>query len=112
PRLALLLELHQREHFIHRVGVSVEAPEQPHGLLDGELVRQLSLLQLNPESFPQRMIRGAVPPTPAHPEHLDLPGIRDGEPLENLNRRGLPRTVRAEEPEALPRLDGKIDPVD
>src|SRR6185437_2741004 len=46
------------------------------------------------------------------PEHRDLPPVRRAQPLYALDRGGLPRAVRPEDPEDLPLLDGERHVVD
>src|SRR5262245_36728256 len=49
-RVALLLEVHQRDQFVRRRAACVEAAEQAQRLEDSELVRELRVLQLNAEA--------------------------------------------------------------
>jgi len=110
PGGAFLLEPHQPEHLFHGVRGPVEATEQPDGLLDGELLGELRVLQLNAQTLTQRA--SARPPRPPHPEDLDLAPVGGGEPLENLDGGRLPRPVRPQQAEALARVDGEVEPRD
>ena len=86
----------------------VEAAEEGEDLADLELLGELRLLQLDAEPRAQR---AAVAP-PALAEHLDLPGARREQPLEDLDRRRLARPVRPEQAEALAGRHREVEPVD
>jgi hypothetical protein len=110
PGGALLLELHEPEYLLHRVGGAVEAPKQPHRLFHREFVGQLRLLQLDAEPLPQRpRLRR---PGPMPPQDLDCPGVGGREPLEDLDGSGLARAVRPEQAEALAVGHGQVEPCD
>src|SRR5438876_7931240 len=67
----------------------------------------MRLLERHAEPLAQRaLVRG-----PAHAEHGDVASGRIEKALEDLDRRGLPCPVRAEEPEALARAHIEIEPV-
>src|SRR3989449_3547877 len=55
---------------VHGVRVPIETAKQPHRLLDGQLVGELRLLELDAEPLAQRPVRGAAP-APPHPERSE-----------------------------------------
>src|SRR5204863_168007 len=59
---ALFLELHEREHLVHRVGAPVEAAEQRDRLRDRELVAELGVLELDAETLARRAAMTASEP--------------------------------------------------
>ncbi len=107
-RAVLLFELHQRHHIVGRGPLCKEAPEQPQCFADGQLVGQLCFLELDPQPLAQRRLIGA----PAQAQHLHLARVGLGEALADLDGRGFPRAIRAQEAEAFARLHVEIDPVD
>src|SRR6185503_6667724 len=87
----------------------VERPEQAQRLEHRQLLAELTLLQLDPESAAERPV---VPATPLLTEHLHLALVVRHEALEDLDRRRLAGAVRAEQAEALARAHLEIQPVD
>src|SRR2546422_11364871 len=85
---------------VHGVRVPIETANQPHRLLDGQLVGELRLLELDAEPLAQRPVRSAAP-APPHPEHGDVPGIGGCESFEDLDRRRLAGAVGPQQAEAL-----------
>jgi hypothetical protein len=96
PRLSLLLQLDKAQHFIHAAPPIEEATKQTEGLLDGQLFRQLSFLQLHSKPLSQNPIVF----TPAHPEDLEVAGIGFEQPFEDLDRGRLAGAVGPEQAEA------------
>ena len=93
---------------VDRAAALVEAPKQPHRLVDGELLGELRFLELNAEPLAQL----ALVPVPAQSEQLDLAGIRRQQPFADLDRRRLAGAVRAEQTEAFAGGDDEVEPVD
>ena len=106
-RLALFLEPDEREHFLDRMRLPVERPEQRQHLADLELVGELGFLELNAEALAQRPSGGAIAPRRA--EDLDLARIRDRQPLEDFDGSGLAGAVGSEQSKALACLDDEIE---
>jgi hypothetical protein len=104
---ALLVELDHADHVVDVAAACVEAAEQPHRLLDGQLLGELRLLELDAEPLAESALV-AIPPLA---QHLDHPFVRSGQSFADLDRRGLSRAVGAEQPEALPRSDGEVEAV-
>jgi hypothetical protein len=92
-----LLELNELDDVIRRRPLIEEAAEQPHGLLDRELVGELRLLELNSKALLERSGVGF----PAQAEHLDIARVACREAFADLDRGGLARAVRPEQAEAL-----------
>src|SRR5262249_19179987 len=86
----------------------VEAAEQLEGLEDRHLLLELRFLKLDAQALAQRPI-GA--PGPALAEDPHLAGVRAVQALEDLDRGGLARTIRAQQAEALTAPDLEIDAV-
>ena len=105
--VALRFELDHANDVVDRPAAVVERAEQPQRLQNGQLVVELRVLQLDSEALPQHTILLA----PTHPEHLDVAGVVGIESFQDFNRRGLPGTVRPEQPEALPRSHVEIETV-
>jgi hypothetical protein len=108
PGAALLFQLHEADDAIHRRAVAEEAAEQSHGLLDGELVRQLRLLQLDAEALLQRAGVGV----PVHAQHLEIAGVARRQALAHLDGGGLAGAVGAEQSEAFAGEDLEVDAID
>src|SRR4029434_10934922 len=87
----------------------MKGAKHPDRLLDGELVAQLRLLELNSEAAAQRLIVSAIPMLA---EDLDVPRIGRGEPLEDLDRRRLACAVGSEQAKALAAGDLEIEASD
>ena len=86
----------------------VEAPEEGQCFDYRQLVRELGILQLNPEPLPQRRsVR-----SPAKSEYLDFSGVRGGEPFADLNRCRLTGAIRTQQAEAFAGPDLERDTVD
>ena len=103
----LFLELHEREHLVHRVGAPVEAAEQRDRLRDRELVAELGVLELDAETLAQRAPPGPVVPT--HRQHLDRSRVGKREPFEDLDGGSLAGAVGAEQAETLAGLDREVE---
>src|SRR5262249_7538340 len=71
------------------------------------LLRELRLLQLNPEARAEPSRVGL----PASIEHLHIAGIRREQPFEDLDRRRLAGAVRTEQTEALAARNVEIEAV-
>jgi hypothetical protein len=100
--------LHERDDLVRRRAAIEKAAEQPQRLADGQLVRQLRLLQLDAEPLSQRLrIR-----RPPQPEDLDVSGVGLGQSLADFDRRRLAGAVRAEQAETLPDGHTELDTVD
>ena len=61
---------------------------------------------------PMRGLSNSAPSATSTPEDHRLAAVRAAQALEDLDRRGLARAVRPEQPEDLARGDVEIDPVD
>ena len=108
PAVALAFELDDLQQIVDRPSAVVERSEQAERLLDGQLVGELRLLQLDAEALPQlRVVR-----PPAQPEHLHLARIGLQEPFEDLDRGGLAGAVRTEQSEAFAALHSQRQAVD
>jgi hypothetical protein len=107
-RVALLLEVHERDQFVRRRPACVEATEQAQGLDDTQLVRELRVLELDAKPLAYLLRVGG----PVQAEHLDVAGIGGGQPLADLNGRRLAGPVRAQQAEALAAGDIEIEAVD
>src|SRR5687767_262938 len=103
-----LLELYERNHLFDLATAIVEAAKEPHRLSHSELFRELCLLQLNAKQLAKLALLGG----PAPAEHLDLARRGLEQALADLDRRGLARAVRPEQPKALPRSYLEIECVD
>ena len=107
-RPTLLAELHDVDDVVHVAPARVEAAEQPHRLVNGQLLGELGLLKLDAEPLAQvALVR--VPPLA---EHFDDAGIRLGETLADLDRGGLARPIGAEQAEALAGAHREVESVD
>ena len=94
-----------------RVGigtVAVERAEEAHGLVDGELLGELRLLQRDAHALAQL----ALVVAPVHAQDLDDAGVGRGESFQDLDGRGLAGAIRAEEAEAFAALDDEVEAVD
>src|SRR5205823_2700159 len=105
-RVSLLREADQRDHLVDVPGAAVVAGEHPVRLGDGQRGPELRLLQDDADPLPKRRSRVAR----VEPEHLDLAVIAHPIALEDLDRRRLPGTVRAEQAEDLAFGDLEADP--
>src|SRR5262249_16937888 len=65
--LSFLIEGDDTDHFINRSPGMIKAPEQSHGLFYGQLVSELSLLQLSTKMLSKL----AIVIAPCHTEDLD-----------------------------------------
>src|SRR6185295_8595646 len=83
-------------------------PEQVDRLFHGELLGELSLLQRDSQQLPEL----PVVRSPAAAQHQHLASIRSVDPLTDLDGGSLSRAVRAQEAEALSRVDLEIEAVD
>src|SRR5437667_1096641 len=106
-RLALFLEPDEREHFVDRMRLPVERPEQRQHLADLQLVGELGFLELNAEALAQRPSGGAIAPRRA--EDLDLARVGDRQPLEDFDGSGLAGAVGSKQSKALARLEDEIE---
>src|SRR5918999_2139573 len=104
----LLLELNDREDLGDIAALRVKAPKEAQRLLDGQLLGELRVLQLNPEQLAEL----ALVRRPAPPKDLDVARIRCRQSLTNLDRRRLTGAVRAEQPKAFPAQNLEIELVD
>jgi len=89
------------------MGLFVKRAKQGERLTHREFVGELGFLQLNTEPFAQRPPLGAL--APGRTEDLDGAAVGRREALENLDGGGLPRPVRAEQPETLAGADREIE---
>ena len=105
PGLGLLPELDQVDHLAGRRAAPIEAPEETDGLGDGELLRELGLLERDPEQGAERAIVAAPPPT--QDDHLA--GVGGRQAFADLDRGGLARAVGAEQAEALAGADLEVE---
>ena len=85
----------------------VEAAEELHRLLYRELLRELGLLERDPQPLAQL----AVVLAPAAPEHGHLAGVGRVQPLADLDGRRLARTVGSQKAEALAGEDLEIEAI-
>ena len=107
--LALLPEIEPIDQLCRRVAVTaVERPEEVQDLGDGQLRVERRCLEGHPDS----RLQGLRVPVGIHAENRGLAGIGGPQSLEDLDRRRLARSVRAEEAEDLARPDLERDPVD
>ena len=107
PRCALVGQSDHLEHFVERATAQVERAEHAQVLLDGQLVRQVRLLERDAEPLTER----ALVALPAHPQHLDAACGGLVEAFEDLHRRRLSGAVGAEQAEALAGAHFQIEPV-
>src|SRR5436190_108463 len=105
--LALLLELDEREDFIHTVRLAIKRAEQREHFAHLQLVGELCLLELDSQPLTQGAAGRSVPPTRA--ENLDIAGIGQRQPFQDLDRRRLSGAVGAEQSEALAGSDDEIE---
>src|SRR5262249_55348196 len=106
-----VLLLTQRDEIDRRVDVAScgeERAEQLDHLANGELLRQVRHLERNAETLAEPPFVGV----PAASEDLHRTGRRREESLEDLDRGGLSRAVRAEQAEALPYPYLEVESVD
>src|SRR4029077_6864715 len=106
---ALVLQLDQVEHLVHRVGVLVQAVEQRHRLANRQLLGELGYNQLDAEALAQGVSARAV--VPVHAQDFDVARVGQREAFENFDGRGLAGAVRAQQAEALAGRDGEVEPV-
>jgi hypothetical protein len=92
----------------NRLAMVVEGPEKTERLLDGQLVGELSLLELDAETLPQLLLVGL----PSAAEYLDLSTIGRKQAFQNLDRRGLAGAVRSEQSIAFASAHAERQPVD
>src|SRR3989442_1754158 len=97
----------ERDDFFDGVRLAIKRSKQREHFADGELVGELGFLELNAEPLAQRAPRGAV--APRRPENLDVARVGRRQPLEDLDRGGLPRAVRSEQSEAFAGPDREIE---
>ena len=119
-RLGEIAERQRREGLIDRIGARAPAGEQlPQGcryrwvargdvqvLAHGEIVEQLDRLPGAGEAPPHPGVRSGVGDVPT--VQRDGPAVRD-ETGDRVDERRLSRTVRADQPDELARLDVEID---
>jgi len=103
-----LVKLDETDNLGHAAAARVEAAKESHRLFDGELLGELSLLQLNAEQLTQCAL--VVRPTTT--EDDDVSFIGAVQPLANLDRRRLPGTVGSQQAEAFSGGDLEIETVD
>src|SRR6267378_505199 len=104
---ALLLQLDQGEHFVDRVGATVERAEQLQRFGDRELFGELGLLELNPQPLAQRP--ACRPFAPRRAQDRDRAAVGGRQPLQDFDGGGLAGAVGAEQAEALTRGDGQVE---
>src|SRR3989442_14957009 len=68
-----------------------------------------TLFRSDPQPLPQRAV---VAHAPAHSQDLDLAGVRESQPLEDLDGGRLAGSVGSEQAEAFARLDREVEPGD
>ena len=94
-------ELDDLEQFVDGAPAVVEGAEQAERLLDGQLVGELRLLELDAEALTQLalVVRASVSPSTS-----TSPASGVEQPFEDLDRRRLAGAVRSEQPEAFAAL--------
>src|SRR6266571_4047846 len=97
----------ENQHLVDRARLPVERSEQRQHLTDLELVGELRFLELDAEPLAQGPSGGAIAPRRA--EDLDIPRVRRGQSLENLDGRGLAGAVGPEQAEAFAGPDREIE---
>ncbi len=108
PAAALRFELDDAQQFVDRAAAMIERPEEPQRLFDGQLLRQLRLLQLDAEPLTQLAL-GVAPP---QPENLHVAGVGREQAFEDLDGGRLAGAVRAQESEALTTINRERETVD
>src|SRR5262249_29431259 len=96
-------------NLIYIAPARIEAAEQANGLLNGQFVRELSLLELNTEPLAQGVV---IASAPGLAEHLQRPSVGGCESFEDFDGGCLAGAIGAEQYEALAELNFKIEPVD
>jgi hypothetical protein len=107
PRTPLFAELDDADHFVDGATPVVEAAEKTKSLEDGQLLRELRILELNAEPLPQ--IAAIV--LPRSSENYHLPGIPRQESFAYLYCSGLAGAIGAEQSETLPGGNIQIEAV-
>jgi hypothetical protein len=104
----LLRQVDGLHGFDHRHRFAVWAPLRRNGFGHRELVFDPALLQ----DYPDPVEPGRLPVNRITPQDLYLPAIGASEPLDHLDRRGLPGAVRPQDGDDLPLRDLERDAVD
>ncbi len=107
PGVGLLVQPGEGEHLGDGARVRVVAGVQAHQLARCEGVLEASLLEHDPDSFPE----GSAPGLRVEPEHLDRARVRGPVALEHLDRGGLPGTVGSEQGHDLTLVDREVEAV-
>src|SRR5262249_43389321 len=107
-RARLVLEAHLGEDRARVVALRVEGSKELERLEHGEPIVEPRLLERNSEALAE----GSLVGRPAETEHLDVARARLDQPLEDFDRRRLPRPVRPEQTEALAALHLEVEPAD
>jgi hypothetical protein len=108
PGIRLVGEADQLDHLVDVPRHGVVAGEHPVDLAHGEGAGQLRVLENDAD--PLAMLAAAAPRVDA--EHTDVALVARAVALEDLDRRRLPRAVRPEQTEDLPRVHVEVDPPD
>src|SRR5688572_8771507 len=99
----LAFELDNLQQIVDRPPARVERTKEPQRLLDGQLVGELRLLQLDAEPLAQRSFVMA----PAQSKYLDLAGIWLQQTFQDLDRCRLAGAVRPEQAKAFAAVNGQ-----
>ena len=106
PGIGLLRQADQLDHLVNRARRRVVTRVAGQRLAHRQVRLHRQLLQHDPDPGPQ------PPPRPpcsrVNPEHLNPASIPGPEPLENLNRRRLPRAIGPQQGEYLAPRDLKV----
>src|SRR5690242_16104484 len=103
-RIALLLKLHHGDDFGNCRSAPVETVKQAECFVDRELFGKLGFLKLHAQALAQ--LSGIR--LPAEAQQLHRSCIRRSKPFADLDRGGLTRAVRAEQPETLARTNFEV----
>jgi tumor protein p53-inducible protein 3 len=107
-RIPLLVEREVAQQLVGRGTAAIERAEERERLHDRELLGELRFLKRNADTLPQLTLVAL----PLEAENAHFAAVGRVEPLEDLDGRRLPRTVRTEQAETLAAQNFEIDPVD
>jgi hypothetical protein len=100
PAPALRLELDDAQELVDRAAAMVERSKEPQRFFNRQLLRQLCLLQLDPEAVGAARVRDRAT---ASRESARRPASGLEQPFEDLDRRGLPAPFGPSSPKHSPR---------
>ena len=105
PGTGLLLQRNSPDRFLGLETVSVETAEEPQGLKNRQLLRELGFLQRDADALLDVVVAAGAP---AKTQHLDFTGSWSEQTFQDFNGCGLARPVGTEQAKALAHLDRQV----